>query len=199
MSRAAQTARGRHDGARGGVHLLLLLLGALAELGASVLEPNLDASRVELGLGGELLSAVHIRVVGAVEGALELVQLAWRERGSVAFCAQRVEEESGARLELVLAGTRLSLGQRACLRFVFWRGRQHPAALLLSWRAHLLHRARGPLRLTPGRPGDRLAAVRAREGRMRACTQPVQPARRASIMHGSRAYSWMCLARPDCR
>ena len=82
--------------------LLLLLFGAFAELGPPVLEPNLDAGRVELRLVGKLLAPVHVRVVRPVEGGLELVQLARRERGPVAFGAHRVEEDQVVLLVRVL-------------------------------------------------------------------------------------------------
>lgn len=83
--------------------LLLLLLGAFSELCSTILKPDLDTSRIELSLGGQLFSPVDIRIVSPIEGCLELVKLAGRERGSISFGAHRVEEEEGGRVRGTLA------------------------------------------------------------------------------------------------
>ena len=55
---------------------------SLAPLGPSVLEPDLDARLAELQLARELLAREHVRVRGALEGALQLLQLVSGERGA---------------------------------------------------------------------------------------------------------------------
>ena len=55
---------------------------SLAPLGPSVLEPDLDTRLTELQLARELLAREHVRVRGALEGALQLLQLVSGERGS---------------------------------------------------------------------------------------------------------------------
>ncbi len=69
-----------------GVDAQRALLGLLlaTPLGPAILEPDLDAHLGQVDLDGELLAAVHVRVVGLLEGALELVQLKGGECGAVA-------------------------------------------------------------------------------------------------------------------
>lgn len=61
----------------------VLATGALLfpELGAPVLEPDLNARLAQVQLHGETLALHHIRVVDYLERLLEVVQLAGGERG----------------------------------------------------------------------------------------------------------------------
>jgi len=73
---------GGGEGALGRARLAQLLVAA--ELGAAVLEPDLDFGLGEAQLLGHLLAHVHVRVVGLLEEALEAVQLRRLEGGAVA-------------------------------------------------------------------------------------------------------------------
>lgn len=131
--------------ARGRVHRLLglLLLGALPELGAPVLEPHLDSRRVQARLLRQLLAPVHVGVVRSVEGRLELADLALAERGAVALGAHRLHQEAarrlGARGAMLVLNLLLVLGLLAV-------GHWSPAGSLVIgyWRGSLIAAA-GPV------------------------------------------------------
>ena len=50
-----------------------------APLCSAILEPDLDPRLAQLELAGELLARKHVRVRGALKGALQLLQLIGRE------------------------------------------------------------------------------------------------------------------------
>ena len=74
---------------------------ALAPLGAPILEPDLDARLRQVEAHGELFAREHVRVLGLVEGALQLVQLVGGEGGArAAYLA--AGSAVGVPLDLVL-------------------------------------------------------------------------------------------------
>jgi len=71
-------------------------LVTLAPLRASILEPDLDARLRQVDLHGQLLARKHVRIVGALEGPLQLLQLERRERGPVAALLARSRRSTTA-------------------------------------------------------------------------------------------------------
>lgn len=67
------------------VAVAVVVVGPLALLhfGALILEPDLDAGRVQVGCLGEQVSVFGIRVVGRLEGLFEGVKLLATESGSL--------------------------------------------------------------------------------------------------------------------